>query len=287
MSESSAYGSAIDRVRAAASLNSEILVTLNRTEEAAHAYTKIEFALRAHRAELRSQESAILTRRYDSHVKFEKHQRYRDNVALKLAYYAVCMMMMFQKKAKEREDAYFQALKLQKEAEDRKVALQKNLDDELASQKALEVETKKHGKAHEDLDKLYLEIFSEPTPEFPEQEELRHQYDLAFAKRLEAKERFDVTRSNLRSTEEDRKKVREDLKGAALEAEEKRQALELARERVFEQVAGFGLAPPGYSDCCNRALIYEEWNADLDEEAQRAIDPAAPSIDEEAPPYSR
>ncbi|KAL9087524.1 MAG: hypothetical protein Q9165_006635 [Trypethelium subeluteriae] len=259
MTEPSVYGSTIDRVRAAASRNSEILVTLNKTQEAVHAYNRTEFSLRKHRAELQSQDRTVNTLKTSSHVKFEKHETYRDSLIVKYAYYAVCMMMLFHKKAKEYEQAYFEALKKQKDAEDRRAGLQKNLDDELARNKEFRVTAEVHGKAHEDLDNLYIEIFSQPTPEFPEQEELRTQYDLAFAQRLQAKERYDVVKVNLRSSEEERTTVREDLKTAALDAEEKRQALEIAREKVFEQVAGFGLAPPGYSDCCNRAEFQEEY----------------------------
>ncbi|KAI9666059.1 MAG: hypothetical protein M1821_003994 [Bathelium mastoideum] len=260
MTKPSAYGRTIDRVRGAASRNSEILVTLNRTQEALHAYVRSEANLRVHRAELTAQERTVNICRNSSQVKFEKHQTYRDNLVLKYAYYAGCMMMIFRKKAKEYEQAYFEALKKQKDAEDRRVALQKNLDDELAQNKGFKATAVAHGKAHRALDKLYDEVFSQPTPEFPEQEELRNQFDLAYARRLEAKQRFDTVRVNLRSTEEDRKMVRENLKTAALDAEEKRQALEIAREKVFEQVAGFGLAPPGYSDCCNRAEIQREWD---------------------------
>ena len=257
MAEPTAYGKTIDRVHAAASRNSEILVTLSKTMDAANAYTRSETTLRIHRAELQSQERTINTLRNSSRIQFEKHQTYRDNLALRYAYYATCMMMVFNKKAKAYEQAYFEALKQQKNGEDRQVGLQKNLNDELASNRELKVTAEEHGKAHLALDNLYLDVFAQPTPEFPEQEELRYQYDLALAQRLQAKENYDVVRANPRSTEESRRGVREDLKTAALEAEEKRQALEIAREKVFEQVAGFGLAPPGYSDCCNRAEFQE------------------------------
>ena len=260
MAEPSAYGQTIDRVRAAASRNSELLVILSKTTDANNAYNRSEFTLRVHRAELKSQHRTINTLRNSSHIKFQKHKTYRDNLFVKYAYYAVCMMKLFHQKAEEYEQTYFEALKKQKDAEDRKAGLQKNLDDELATSQELKATAELHVQAHRDLDQLYSEVFSQPTPEFSEQEELRTQYDLAFARRLKAKEEFDAVRVNFRSTAEDRKTVREDLKVAALDAEEKRQALEIAREKVFEQVAGFGLAPPGYSDCCNRAEIQQEWN---------------------------
>ena len=261
MTEPSAYGKTVDRVRAAASRNSEILVTLNKTSDAFHAYIRSEFSLRAHRAELVSQDRTINTCKNSTQIKFEKHRTYQDNLVVKYVYYVFCMMTLFHKKANEYEQAYFEALKKQKSAEDRRLELQKNLDDELATSRDLKVSFEIHGKAHQSLDKLYDEVFSQPTPEFPEQEERRSDYDLALARRLQAKESFDTVRVNMKSTEEDRRTVRENLKAAALDAEEKRQALEIAREKVFEQVAGFGLAPPGYSDCCNRAELQREWDA--------------------------
>lgn len=259
MTDPSVYGRTIDRVHAAASQNSEILVTLNKTSDAFHAYARAEFSLRAHRAELSSQNRAIKTCQDSTQAKFEKHRTYQDNLVVKYAYYLFCMMALFHKKAKEYEQAYFEALKKQKGAEDRRLELHKNLDDELAASKELEVSAETHIKAHQSLDKLYDQVFSQPTPEFSEQEERRSEYDSALAHRLQAKETFDAVIASIMSTAEDRKTVRENLKVAALDAEEKRQALEIAREKVFEQVAGFGLAPPGYSDCCNRAELQREW----------------------------
>lgn len=52
--------------------------------------------------------------------------------------------------------------------------------------------------------------------------------------------------------------AREEVRGTARTLEDARQALQQIRQAAFEQVVGFGAAPPAYHECCDRAKAFEE-----------------------------
>jgi hypothetical protein len=54
------------------------------------------------------------------------------------------------------------------------------------------------------------------------------------------------------------RRAREGTRYTAVELEEKRSALQQARQRAFEEVVGFGEAPPAYHNCCPRHEMYEQ-----------------------------
>ena len=254
-----------DRIIQSASINSEILVTLAETREAPQAYFASRFEMKSHRHALdehQKQLTAAHNQTSDAIVEREKYQSSTRQLVYKLG----CMSEKFANGAKDSEQRHEAAVREQQEGEGRREGLQKNL--ESADRKCKEDETlaQVHGAAHARLDTLYEQVFKDPTPDdYPEQERLRLDYDQKLATLYGAKERHGAEREkritlqggrgdgDLEALKRSEREATEALRKAARECENARQALELARERVFESVAGFGVAPPAYSDCCNRA----------------------------------
>ncbi|KAF2468730.1 uncharacterized protein BDR25DRAFT_344013 [Lindgomyces ingoldianus] len=52
--------------------------------------------------------------------------------------------------------------------------------------------------------------------------------------------------------------ARAGVRDSAHDLDERRSALQEVRQKAFEQVAGFGVAPPAYHNCCSRAEGYEQ-----------------------------
>ncbi|KAI9652148.1 MAG: hypothetical protein M1831_007180 [Alyxoria varia] len=254
-----------DRIIQLASTNSEILVTLADTREAPGALFASRIELGGHRGafdEHQKHLTAVHNRTSDAVVEREKYQ----SSSRQLVYRLGCMSEKFDDGAKDSEQNHETARREQKEAEDRRAGLQKNLEGADQRCKELEALAQVHGAAHARLDALYEQVFQDPTPnDYPEQELLRKDYDQKLATLYGAKERHGAEREkritlqggrgdgDVNTVRRAEKEAAEALKTAARECEDVRQALELARERVFESVAGFGVAPPAYSDCCNRA----------------------------------
>ncbi|OCL02109.1 hypothetical protein AOQ84DRAFT_269269, partial [Glonium stellatum] len=71
----------------------------------------------------------------------------------------------------------------------------------------------------------------------------------------EAKDALDVL---VNAAKQQERAAREAIRGTARVLEDARQALQQIRQEAFEQVVGFGAAPPAYHECCDRATVFEE-----------------------------
>ena len=71
----------------------------------------------------------------------------------------------------------------------------------------------------------------------------------------EAKEALDTL---VNAAKQKERAAREEVRGTARTLEDTRQALQQIRQAAFEQVVGFGAAPPAYHECCDRAKAFEE-----------------------------
>lgn len=235
-----------DRIIATAAENSELLVTLASTSEAPSALQASTFALRSHRGEYNDQKSKSEEAREDSEKASAQSQKYKDSrTGRRYAYMALCLAEKFQAKMEETERAHTEALQTRREAEERLAGLKKNLDLAEAKRDEDDAVTQVHQKSHEQLDKLYERVFRNATPDdYPEQERLKEDYSRKYAVLVQAKEGYYAFERRVRvsgtGSVDEKKRVRESLRKAAKDAEEAREALELARERVYEEVAGFG-----------------------------------------------
>ena len=237
-----------DRIIATAAENSELLVTIASTSEARSALQASTFALRSHRSEHAAQEKKATEARQASEKASAQLQKYADSrTGRRYAYMVVCKAEQFQEKMQQRDRAHQEALQVRREAEERLAGLKKNLEAAENKKDEDDAVAQVHGNSHEQLDKLYERVFRDPTPEdFPEQERLRQLASEKKAFLVDAKERFYAferrSRNDGGGSADEKKRIRDALRKAAHESEEARQELELARERLYEQIVGFGQA---------------------------------------------
>ncbi|ORX95216.1 hypothetical protein BCR34DRAFT_608030 [Clohesyomyces aquaticus] len=68
----------------------------------------------------------------------------------------------------------------------------------------------------------------------------------------------EVLEQLLYAAKEEERGARLEVRESARELDERRSALQQVRQEVFEQVAGFGEAPPAYHNCCSRTEAYKQ-----------------------------
>ena len=253
-----------DRIIAAADTNSELLSALASTSDAPSNLAASNLNVDKHRHGFTDQDKIVAEHKGRTSRAFKNQRKYHDSLPSTIKrgmFAACCMLSKFEAKASEVEQEYVKALDEQKKAEDRRQGLQENLDKAKRAHEESQSLAELHMSSHMRLDELYQDVFREPTPkEYPEQEEMKKVYDSMLAALYGKKEQYHFQQAQRGA---DLMIAKRELKDAAKSAEEARQALELERERIFERVAGFGQAPPAYTDCCNRA---ECQDLDLDSE---------------------
>lgn len=361
------------KIASAASLNSELLVTLESTSEAPAALGHISTHISILRDEVLKQDRIVQEIVQRVALQLKRHRKFRDSIAKRFTYHVTYMGKKFEARAMMEENTYIEAVQEQSKAEDRRSGLQSKLSEAAKEQTGIAAAAKKHEKAHAAIDNLYESIFAGPTPGFAEEDEREQKYktrwiehkavrhaikrnrravqslagasgtlDVACGQNRRAQEEEDslflavstalsyLANSNhyisltrlsvdqargslecldasateahrsllgaLRAASTDpntlisqqvvfvraaeagkrlaeakeflnvlaaaakqkEKRALEKIKDTAREFEDARQALQQIRQAAFEQVVGFGAAPPGYHECCDRAQGFAE-----------------------------
>jgi hypothetical protein len=276
-----------DRILESASANTELLRTLSETHDAPSSFLGSERGLQVHRKNIKEQERLVTSIRERSDSTLKAHQKYRQPVSMgvrRYFYAALCMKEKYEENFEEKERLHLEALQELKKAEARHADLNALYEEAKRKHEELETLAILHQETHDRLDKLYESVFPEPTLEYPDQDRLKEELNLKVAILIDAKQKYFYEVRVRKGPKEEQLARREELVKASLEAEDARQDLELERERIFEKVAGFGQAPPGYeqappmySSCCNRAEFKDMHMHEEGEEQDETIhSPLAP-----------
>ena len=159
-----------ERVRNAASQNSELLGTLTQTDYAPAALTQqnayikqLEDAVQRNNANLKK----LSGQREKEH---KDHRKYNESVTRRFLYKASGQKDKFTVKADKEEKEYFEALRAEHKAQDEREKLSGQLQEAQHGRSQLEPVAAKHAQAQKDLDALYNSIFAGDTPAFPEED---------------------------------------------------------------------------------------------------------------------
>ncbi|KAF7528210.1 hypothetical protein G7054_g10216 [Neopestalotiopsis clavispora] len=169
----------VDRVCDAAARNRELLAILFETENAVEALSRqktLVAELNASLSELR-EDIQLLDEKRKSDLK--RHKSYRDSVVKKLAYRLSGQSDEFSLRKDKEESEYLQALQKERLAKEEENRILLERQGALQVQQSLQDVVQRRNEAQTELEALYDSIFSGPTPEFPEEDELETKAEIA------------------------------------------------------------------------------------------------------------
>ncbi|KAL7954563.1 hypothetical protein V8C34DRAFT_294038 [Trichoderma compactum] len=201
-----------DKIRSAAARNHELLGVLSVTD---HAIPDLKNQT-SYIADLESQvkkNAAKLTILKSKHaVELREHENYRDSVVRRFVYKIGGKKDKFEARAAKEEREYFDVL----QEEHRETEVKKNLESALAQarQAAAELEAvvERHKTAQQELDSLYNDIFSGPTPQFSEEDEREQACTSAQANYQEARMRAESQFQAIKMLEQAKQRMANALK---------------------------------------------------------------------------
>ncbi|KAL7916701.1 hypothetical protein GGI35DRAFT_48416 [Trichoderma velutinum] len=160
-----------DKIRSAATRNHELLGILSVTD---HAIPDLENQ-KKYIADLESQakkNAAKLKSLKSKHeVELREHEQYRDSTVRRFMYKIGGKKDKFEARAAKEEREYFDVLQEQHRETEAKKNLESALAEARQASAELEAVVERHNTAQRELDSLYNDIFSGPTPQFPEEDE--------------------------------------------------------------------------------------------------------------------
>ncbi|ETS75849.1 hypothetical protein PFICI_12793 [Pestalotiopsis fici W106-1] len=169
----------VDRVCDAAVRNHALLAILSETENAVESLSRQKTRV----AELDTSLSKLrqdiqhLDEKRKSDLK--RHKSYRDSVVKKLAYRLSGQSDEFSLRKEKEESEYLQALQKERLAKEEESRLLVERQEALQVQQSLQDVVERRKEAQNEIEMLYDSIFSGPTPEFPEEDELESKAAIA------------------------------------------------------------------------------------------------------------
>lgn len=177
----------------AAPRNVELLNEIMSTHDAVDAVQNNEVRLQHLDEELVEQSKLAHEASLATKTQLAKYRKSRDSFTRKWIYILTNMRGNLQRKVKEGEEAYHEALAAQSRAEQREQNLKQDKDAVELENAGFVEQAKKHGAAHEEIDKLYSKLFDGQTPGFPDEDEREESY-------RSQKDEHDATIKTLKAT---------------------------------------------------------------------------------------
>ncbi|KAJ4351909.1 uncharacterized protein N0V89_007253 [Didymosphaeria variabile] len=168
-----------DKIRQAASRNTELLAGLHETDSApSQLYQQIQY-INDLTSQLKTTEKQVTRLKDKTALELKDHKKYNESTFRRFAHRASGRTDRFNEKAAKEEKEYFEAIQAQKTAED-ELSYVRQLISEAESKKAqYERDAARHDDLQRELDALYNSIFAGYTPEFPEEDEKERACDEA------------------------------------------------------------------------------------------------------------
>lgn len=161
-----------DQIRAAASKNDELLRILAETDRAPGELEQQNVYLKDLEKDKIETEKRLKELHQRTQIEQKEYERYRDSTMKRFAYRLGRKTEKFEQRASKEEREYFEALQQENEAKERLKYLNDNIEKARAKRNELQPTAKRHADAQAELDKLYNQIFSGPTPDFPGEDEV-------------------------------------------------------------------------------------------------------------------
>ncbi|KAJ4299989.1 hypothetical protein N0V90_005237 [Kalmusia sp. IMI 367209] len=179
-----------DKIRQAASRNTELLNILSETDGApSQLYQQIQY-LNDLTAQLEKTQSRANVLKHQTALELKDHKKYNESTFRRFAHKASGRKDRFEEKAAKEEKEYFDAIQAQKAAEDELGYVRQLLSEAEVKKPEYEREAARHDEVQRELDQLYDSIFAGYTPEFPDEDERERAYE-------EVNIRFQASSQNL------------------------------------------------------------------------------------------
>ncbi|KAH7192006.1 uncharacterized protein B0J16DRAFT_52572 [Fusarium flagelliforme] len=133
---------------------------------------------------------------------FESHKKYRDGHAMKFLYKIGGKENSFTGQAEREEQNYHNTLQQAHHAAEHNSSVKAKLEDELAKKRELDQSMQYYLDLQKQLDDIYDDIFSGPTPDFPEEDEKERQSDAALSTYVSTKSAFELHQKALELLEQ-------------------------------------------------------------------------------------
>ncbi|KAL6819970.1 hypothetical protein V8C40DRAFT_252028 [Trichoderma camerunense] len=160
-----------DKIRSAATRNHELLGVLSVTDHGIPDLENQTKYIASLESQAKKNAAKLATLKGKHAVELREHENYRDSVVRRFVYKIGGKKDKFEARAAKEEREYFDVL----QEEHKETEVKKNIESALAQarQASAELETvvQRHKTAQQELDSLYNDIFSGPTPQFPEEDE--------------------------------------------------------------------------------------------------------------------
>lgn len=167
------------RIRNAAVRNSELLLVLSDTRDAARDLEQQKGLVGRIDGNLSDLCARITKLDEKRELDLKKHKSYRDSVVKKFVYRLSGQSDMFAARAQKEQREYFDILQQEQKVKEEQDRLRAEKDEAVAIQRRLEDVVERRSRAQDELDALYDSIFHGPNPEFPEEDELEKKAEQA------------------------------------------------------------------------------------------------------------
>jgi predicted S18 family serine protease len=159
-----------DKIRQAASRNTELLAGLHETDSApSQLYQQIQY-LNDLGEQLKATESQVTRLKEKTKLELKDHKKYNESTFRRFAHRASGRTDRFNEKAAKEEKEYFDAIQSQKSAEDELAYIRTLLAEGNTTKTDYERAAARHDELQRELDALYNAIFAGTTPEFPDED---------------------------------------------------------------------------------------------------------------------
>jgi hypothetical protein len=159
-----------DKIRQAASRNTELLAGLHETDSApSQLYQQIQY-INDLNEQLKVTERQVTRMKDKTKLELKDHKKYNESTFRRFAHRASGRTDRFNEKAAKEEKEYFDAIQAQKSAEDELSYIRTLLSEGETTKAEYERSAARHDEFQRELDALYNSIFAGTTPEFPEED---------------------------------------------------------------------------------------------------------------------
>lgn len=158
------------RIREASDRNAALLRSLAETDYAPPALEEQQRFISDLEKELGGTEQHLKRLAGKRRSELKDHERYRDSNVRRFMYKATGQKEKFSQKAEKEEREYFEVLQAEHQATQLKNNLQEQLNAAVTVRADLEATARAHTNAQQELDHMYHDLFSGPTPQFPEED---------------------------------------------------------------------------------------------------------------------
>ncbi|UKZ82876.1 hypothetical protein TrVFT333_010676 [Trichoderma virens FT-333] len=178
-----------DKIRSAATRNHELLGVLSMTDYAIPGFENQKMYIADLENQAKKNAAKLASLKSKHLVELREHEQYRDSIVRRFMYKIGGKKDKFEARAAKEEREYFDVL----QEEHRETEVKKNLESALAQARQasaeLEAVVERHKTAQRELNSLYNDIFSGPTPQFPEEDEREQAFTSAQVNYHEARMR--------------------------------------------------------------------------------------------------